>query len=114
MNSVATPSRKRMAKSRRRPGTPLTEERMADVVKEAPSDGYAVNPLREGLDSRAVPDPATVVIFGITGDLAARNLIPAIYNLAADGFLPTPFTVVGVGRRDWTDDFLRSEMRKNV
>ncbi len=87
---------------------------MADLIKEAPADVYAVNPLREGLDEHHTPDPATVVIFGITGDLAARKLGPALYNLAADGFLPTPFTVVGVGRRDWTDDFLRSEMRKNI
>jgi len=82
--------------------------------KDATNDAYAVNPLSEGLDSPNMPDPATVVIFGITGDLAARKLIAALYNLAADGFLPTPFTVVGVGRRDWTDDFLRTEMRKNV
>ncbi len=87
---------------------------MAEVIKDAPADAYAVNQLREGLDDTHIPDPATVVIFGITGDLAARKLIPALYNLTADGFLPTPFTVVGVGRRDWTSESLRAEMRKNV
>src|SRR5260221_9008568 len=60
------------------------------------------------------PDPAIIVIFGITGDLAARKLGPALYNLAHDNLLPQPYTVVGVGRRDWTDDKLRSEMSKDI
>ena len=47
-----------------------------------------VNPLREGLTSRTMPDPCAVVIFGATGDLTHRKLVPALYNLAADGALP--------------------------
>jgi glucose-6-phosphate 1-dehydrogenase len=47
-----------------------------------------VNPLREGLASRAMPEPCSVVIFGATGDLTHRKLIPALYNLAADADLP--------------------------
>ena len=46
------------------------------------------NPLREGLSPRAVPQPCIIVIFGATGDLTHRKLIPALYNLAADGDLP--------------------------
>ncbi len=87
---------------------------MVEAVQELQTQLADVNPLREGLEDVHTPDPATVVIFGITGDLAARKLGPALYNLAADGFLPTPFTIVGVGRRDWSDDQLRGEMRKNV
>jgi glucose-6-phosphate 1-dehydrogenase len=93
---------------------------MTDVLKEtavtdqSASAGLGVNPLRVGMDDQLMPAPTTVVIFGITGDLAARKLGPALYNLAADGFLPTPCTVVGVGRRDWTDEVLRTEVRKNV
>src|ERR1700732_155421 len=45
------------------------------------------NPLREGLSMRAVPQPCSVVIFGATGDLTHRKLVPALYNLAADGEL---------------------------
>jgi len=47
-----------------------------------------MNPLREGLSTRAVPQPCSIVIFGATGDLTHRKLIPALYNLAADGELP--------------------------
>ncbi len=46
------------------------------------------NPLREGLSARPVPQPCSVVIFGATGDLTHRKLVPALYNLAADGELP--------------------------
>ena len=45
------------------------------------------NPLRAGLSQRAVPQPCSIVIFGATGDLTHRKLIPALYNLAADGDL---------------------------
>jgi len=78
------------------------------------NDPVSNNPLREGLDVVAMPEPATIIIFGITGDLAGRKLIPAVYNLAHDNLLPHPYTVVGVGRRDWTDDKLRSEMSQHV
>ena len=87
---------------------------MTDVVNVTQAPDTTINPLSVGLEDHHVPAPTTVVIFGITGDLAARKLGPALYNLAADGFLPTPFTVVGVGRRDWSDDTLRTELRKNV
>jgi len=46
------------------------------------------NPLREGLATRPVPQPCSIVIFGATGDLAHRKLVPALYNVAADGELP--------------------------
>ena len=53
---------------------------------------------------------ATVVIFGATGDLAGRKLIPALYNLARAGFLPENTTVVGVARREKSDSDYREEM----
>ena len=70
------------------------------------------NPLREGLSARAVPQPCTVVIFGATGDLTHRKLIPALYNLAADGELPPAVTVVGFARREKSDDEFRREMEE--
>ncbi|MEP7290011.1 MAG: glucose-6-phosphate dehydrogenase [Chloroflexota bacterium] len=79
-----------------------------------PVNLLAENPLREGLDETNVPVAATIVIFGVTGDLAARKLSSALYNLAHDNLLPQPYTVVGVGRRDWTDEKLRDEMSKDV
>jgi glucose-6-phosphate 1-dehydrogenase len=63
------------------------------------SDTQQINPLREGLANRAVPQACTVVIFGATGDLTMRKLIPALYNIAADGELPPAVTVVGFARR---------------
>src|SRR5438132_11260972 len=60
------------------------------------------NPLREGLVTRTVPQACSLVIFGATGDLTMRKLIPALYNIAADGELPPSLTVVGFARRPKT------------
>src|SRR5205085_7001169 len=72
------------------------------------------NPLREGLSTRTVPQPCAIVIFGATGDLAHRKLIPVLYNLAADGELPPAIAVVAVARRDKTDDAFRKELEEAV
>jgi glucose-6-phosphate 1-dehydrogenase len=64
------------------------------------------NPLVEGLERLPVR-PTVLVIFGATGDLAHRKLLPAIYNLAHDGALPERFELVGVARRDESDDEFR-------
>src|SRR5450432_2944204 len=77
-------------------------------------DSNLGNPLREGLNDIRTPDPVTLVIFGITGDLVGRKLMSAIYNLATDNLLPHAYSVVGVGRRDWTDQVVRDEMSKHV
>ena len=73
-----------------------------------------VNPLREGLSTRAVPQPCSIVIFGATGDLTHRKLLPALYNLAADGELPPAVAVIGFARREKSDDDFRSEMEEAV
>ena len=52
----------------------------------------------------------TLIIFGATGDLAARKLIPALFTLFRQNFLAETFCIVGVGRRDWDDDHLRGVM----
>ncbi len=70
------------------------------------------NPLREGLTNKAVPQPCAIVIFGATGDLTHRKLIPALYNIAADGELPPAVAVVGFARRPKTDDEFRQEMEE--
>jgi glucose-6-phosphate 1-dehydrogenase len=61
--------------------------------------GELQNPLVEGLERLPV-HPTSLVIFGATGDLAHRKLLPALYNLAHEGQLPERFEMVGVGRRD--------------
>jgi glucose-6-phosphate 1-dehydrogenase len=77
-------------------------------------DQARVNPLREGIVTRSVPEACTVVIFGATGDLTHRKLIPALYNIAADGELPPQLTVVGMARREKTDDAFRAELGEAV
>src|SRR5437773_7286041 len=73
-----------------------------------------MNPLREGLSTRAVPQPCSIVIFGATGDLTHRKLIPALYNLAADGELPPAVAIIGFARRPKNDDDFRKEMEEAV
>ncbi len=60
------------------------------------------------------PEPCCFVIFGATGDLAHRLVIPALYNLAATGLLPDPFCVVGVTRRTMSSDALRDSLMKGL
>jgi glucose-6-phosphate 1-dehydrogenase len=64
------------------------------------------NPLVEGLERLPV-HPTTLVIFGASGDLAKRKLLPAIYNLAHEGALPERFNLIGCARSDWSDDEFR-------
>lgn len=78
------------------------------------STGTLTNPLREGLSSRPLPQPCTLVIFGATGDLTHRKLIPALYNLAADGELPPGLSVVGFARREKDDQLFRKELGEAV
>jgi glucose-6-phosphate 1-dehydrogenase len=63
----------------------------------------ARNPLRDPADRRLprVPEPCALVIFGIGGDLSRKKLIPAVYDLANRGLLPTDFVIVGLSRADW-------------
>jgi len=84
---------------------------MTAVADKAASSGTAWrNPLRDKRDKRMprIPGPCAVVIFGVTGDLARKKLMPAIYDLANRGLLPATFALVGFGRRDWAhEDFAK-------
>ena len=67
------------------------------------------NPFREAdLSLRNHPESCIIVIFGATGDLTHRKLIPALYNLAADGDLPAGLRVVGIARREKSDEEFRT------
>jgi glucose-6-phosphate 1-dehydrogenase len=72
------------------------------------------NPLRQALPRARVPEPCVLVLFGATGDLAHRKLLPALYRLARGGNLPTECAIVGFARRDWTDEDLRAEYEKTL
>ena len=71
------------------------------------------NPLSEGLERKPVA-PTTLVIFGATGDLARRKLLPALYNLAHDGALPKRFHLVGVARRERAHEDYRDECAQAI
>jgi glucose-6-phosphate 1-dehydrogenase len=71
------------------------------------------NPLSAGLERQPVA-PTTLVIFGATGDLARRKLLPALYNLAHDGALPKRFHLVGVARRERAHEDYRAECEQAI
>ncbi|NTW01753.1 MAG: glucose-6-phosphate dehydrogenase [Oscillochloris sp.] len=72
------------------------------------------NPLRSGLRLSRTPEPCTMVIFGATGDLTSRKLVPALYNLTRERRIPGGFSVVGFARRDWSNDFFRQTLLDGV
>jgi glucose-6-phosphate 1-dehydrogenase len=70
-------------------------------------DTEPVEPLAHTLDTVKPPPPLALVVFGASGDLASRKLLPAIAALAEHQALPDGFTVVGVARTQWSDDRFR-------
>lgn len=75
-----------------------------------------VNPLRSKLDSRLarIPGPSALILFGVTGDLARKKLMPAIYDLANRGLLPPGFALVGFARREWSNQDFEQVVRESV
>ena len=76
------------------------------------SDPY-VESLRRGFKSRTIPGSCAIVIFGATGDLTHRKLIPALYNLYINNELPESFKIIGFARRDKNDYLWRSELEQS-
>jgi glucose-6-phosphate 1-dehydrogenase len=76
------------------------------VIAEVDAAAQPRNPLRDPRDRRIprVAGPCVLVMFGVTGDLARKKLMPAIYDLANRGLLPPGFSFVGFARRDWADE----------
>ncbi|MGA2512378.1 MAG: glucose-6-phosphate dehydrogenase [Candidatus Limnocylindrales bacterium] len=73
-----------------------------------------VNPLRQGLRLERVPDPCAFVLFGATGDLAHRKVMPAIYQLWRTNLLPAEFSLVAVARRPYTDEAFATDVRASL
>ncbi len=74
----------------------------------------APNPLREGLRIKQSVEPCVMVIFGATGDLTHRKLLPALYNLALEHPLPAGFSVVGFARRPYSDEEFRQQALESI
>src|SRR5215475_6033549 len=72
------------------------------------------NPLREGIRLEKTAEPCTVVIFGASGDLTKRKLVPALYRLTQQRLLPAEFGIVGFARSPMSDDDFRSRMKDAV
>jgi glucose-6-phosphate 1-dehydrogenase len=79
-----------------------------------PAEFAEGNPLRTYLPRVRVPEPCAIVLFGATGDLMHRKLVPALYHLALSGQLPAEYAVVGFARRDWDDEAFRGELHKTL
>src|SRR6266566_8285287 len=114
-SSAGTPSSPRPGRKARGEGKALM-----GAVATGRSDGAAdavasasPNPLVEGLERLPV-HATTLVIFGATGDLARRKLLPALYNLAHEGALPERFHLVGIARREKAHEDYRAECEQAI
>jgi glucose-6-phosphate 1-dehydrogenase len=87
---------------------------------DIPPTWWADNPLRDPQDRRLhrIAGPCGLIIFGVTGDLARKKLMPAVYDLANRGLLPPGFALVGFARRDWAQqdfhDVVHDAVRENA
>ena len=72
------------------------------------------HPFLQGLSKHRGAPPTILVIFGASGDLCARKLVPAIFNLAVDNLLSPDFYLIGFGRKPIPDDAFRAETAKDI
>ncbi|MFY9556098.1 MAG: glucose-6-phosphate dehydrogenase, partial [Blastocatellia bacterium] len=72
------------------------------------------NPLREGVRLERTAEPCAVVIFGASGDLTKRKLVPALYRLAQQRLLPAEFAIIGFSRSTMTHDEFRAKMKDAI
>ena len=105
----------------RQPRTPGQAPRTMREMREAVAVSKVrtrpegeVNPLREGLRLERVPDPCAFVLFGATGDLSHRKVVPALYQLWRTNLLPAEFSLVCVARRPYTDETFAAELRSSL
>jgi glucose-6-phosphate 1-dehydrogenase len=80
----------------------------------APEHDEVPNPLRAGLRAESAAEPCVVVVFGASGDLAHRKIVPALYNLAVSAQLPAAFGLVGVSKSEYSHAEFQKDMREAV
>ncbi len=110
--ATTSPAKPKVAKADEPPT--MREVRLARTAKKRPPTRPTANPLREGLRLERVPDPSVMVLFGATGDLAHRKVIPALLQLWRTHLLPHEFMLVAMGRRPFEDDTFRAEIRASL
>src|SRR3954470_17852343 len=79
-----------------------------------PSTTLHENPLRAGIRLERTAEPCVIVIFGASGDLTKRKLLPALYRLVQERLLPAEFAIIGLGRTEMTTDEFRSRMKEAI
>lgn len=84
------------------------------MIATTPAPTELPNPLRQGIRQERVPEPCTMIIFGATGDLTHRKLIPALYNQALERRLPPNFNMVGFARRPYNDETFQQEALNSI
>ncbi len=84
------------------------------VLPFASGSATAAIPTQERMRSAEIPEPLSIVVFGATGDLTRRKLMPALFRLFREGLLPDEFEIVGFAREPWTADEFRARMRDAV
>jgi len=89
----------------------MRDLRLARQGRRASRAKPVENVLREGLRLERVPDPSIIVLFGATGDLAHRKVVPALYQLWRSNLLPHEFMLVAIGRRPYDNETFRAEIR---
>jgi len=102
------------AEAERPSSSPAARSRDALHVYRGDSPSMPENPLRAGTRLERIPQPCILVIFGATGDLAQRKILPAIYNLRRAGLLPPESAILGFARRDLSDGDYRELARKAI
>ncbi len=94
--------------------TSIRALRLARKGRRRSAPPAQANPLRDGLRLERVPDPCAIVLFGATGDLAHRKVLPALYQLWRTNLLPRDFLILGVARRPYTKETFRAEVRASL
>jgi glucose-6-phosphate 1-dehydrogenase len=95
------------------PGSAIGSDRRTATGERARDAPAGANPFAQDVDEQ-LPLPSTLVLFGATGDLATRKLLPAVYDLLADGRLPDRFRVIGVAREGYDDATFRARVRDAI
>jgi glucose-6-phosphate 1-dehydrogenase len=92
----------------------MRDLRLSRDGRRRPPTRALENPLREGLRLERIPSPCVLVLFGGTGDLSMRKVLPALYQLWRTNLLPHEFVVLAIGRRDYDDETYRAEVRTGL
>ena len=92
----------------------IRDLRLGRTTRKPAAKKGAKHPLRAGLRIERVPDPHVVVLFGATGDLAHRKVVPALFHLWVGNLLPERFALVCFGRRPFSDQEIRASLRTSL